>query len=125
MILTAAMDWQSLGDVQYRKWEVYAMLWDNIDLERLLVACAPFGGPVATAALDEKPGGGGAVGTASSGGSIFIYTASGTLLAEVDRGRGGGGGGKGGKAKRLAPEGFGWTETATAGLHWMDGWMDG
>ena len=68
MILTAAMDWQSLGDVQYRKWEVYAMLWDNVDLEALLVACAPFGGPIATVALGGGPRS-----------SLFIYTASGTL----------------------------------------------
>ena len=66
-------DWQSLGDVQYRKWEVYAMLWDNVDLEALLVACAPFGGPIAT------------VGLGATGTSLLIYTASGTLLSEVER----------------------------------------
>ena len=39
-------EWNQLYDRYYRKREVYAMLWDKMDLSKYMVAAAPFGGPL-------------------------------------------------------------------------------
>lgn len=44
--VSVAAEWQILDNVYYRKFEVYSMQW-RMDLTRHLVACAPFGGPIA------------------------------------------------------------------------------
>lgn len=46
-------EWNQLYDRYYRKREVYAMLWDKMDLSKYMVAAAPFGGPLAFV-RDEK-----------------------------------------------------------------------
>uniref|UniRef100_M4BQT1 Vps16 N-terminal domain-containing protein n=1 Tax=Hyaloperonospora arabidopsidis (strain Emoy2) TaxID=559515 RepID=M4BQT1_HYAAE len=43
-------EWHTLGKVQYQKWSLYAMDWASqnvVDLRDYLVACAPYGGPIA------------------------------------------------------------------------------
>ncbi|KAL5009442.1 hypothetical protein ScPMuIL_011747 [Solemya velum] len=43
----ATADWNPLGDVYYRKSEIYNMGWGEIDLAKFTVAAAPYGGPIA------------------------------------------------------------------------------
>lgn len=76
-------DWNSLGDVLYRKWHVYDMRWlDQIQIEDYHMSGAPFGGPIALIRDDrkmttqqaeentEKP-------------KLKIFTSAGELIAEV------------------------------------------
>ena len=73
-------DWNSLGDVLYRKWHVYDMQWlDQIQIEDYHMAGAPFGGPIAlirdarkssSQENDEKP-------------KLKIFTSAGVMIAEV------------------------------------------
>lgn len=44
--MNPSAEWSLLNDKFYRKYEVYAMLWDSIDLSKFIVACAPNGGPI-------------------------------------------------------------------------------
>jgi len=71
-------EWDPLGDVYYRKLELYSMQWANrIDLSKFLVTVGAFGGPIAllrTAASD---------GTFGEKGVIYIFTASGMQQATV------------------------------------------
>jgi hypothetical protein len=46
-------DWQSLGDVQYRRWECYSLDW-GVSVDEHHVVGAPFGGPLALVRDDKK-----------------------------------------------------------------------
>ncbi|PKK73318.1 hypothetical protein RhiirC2_344414 [Rhizophagus irregularis] len=39
-------DWNQLQDRFYRKQEIYAMLWKQLDLSKFMIAGAPYGGPI-------------------------------------------------------------------------------
>ncbi|MCO5607428.1 hypothetical protein L7F22_061624 [Adiantum nelumboides] len=54
MAVSIAAEWRSMGEKFYRKQEVYTMCWQNVDLSRHKVACAPFGGPIAIIRDDSK-----------------------------------------------------------------------
>ncbi|KAI0208264.1 hypothetical protein LSAT2_007081 [Lamellibrachia satsuma] len=48
-------DWNPLGDVFYRKQELYSMEWSvDIDPEKFLIAVAPYGGPIALMRNDKN-----------------------------------------------------------------------
>ena len=84
--------WHALGDVQYRKWSVYAMGWEDKDrekikLENYKVCGSPFGGPVALIREDKEKG------TAL----LSIYTSSGLPISECE-----------------------WQPKAIAGMGWSD-----
>ncbi|KAG0040394.1 hypothetical protein BGZ82_003119 [Podila clonocystis] len=89
-------DWIQLQDRFYRKQEIYAMLWKQVDLSKYMIAAAPFGGPLALVRDDRKvlllqkqqpvkP-------------SIYLYTSSGKLMEPIQWDKG-----------RII--GMGWTET--------------
>jgi hypothetical protein len=95
-------EWDTLGDVPYRKVTVYdSMAWgDGMLLEDFTVCGAPFGGPVAMIKDELRvvpPGGGGGSGTgrvaaaaaaafppSGDKATLFLYTSAGYKLAEVD-----------------------------------------
>lgn len=53
--VSVAAEWQLLYNRYYRKPELYALQWGpRMDLSRLRVACAPFGGPIAAIRDDSK-----------------------------------------------------------------------
>eukprot|EP00257_Ricinus_communis_P020163 XP_015579335.1 protein VACUOLELESS1 isoform X1 [Ricinus communis] len=52
--VSVAAEWQLLTTTFYRKQEIYQMQWKNIDFTRYIVACAPFGGPIAIIRDDSK-----------------------------------------------------------------------
>eukprot|EP00250_Pteridium_aquilinum_P015791 c22759_g1_i1 orf=358-2910(+) len=80
MAVSIAAEWRSMGDKFYRKQEVYTMCWQNVDLSRHKVACAPFGGPIAIIRDDSKIV---QLRAESARPRLFIYSASGTLLASI------------------------------------------
>lgn len=88
--LTAAAEWQEIGDRYYRRRELYELEWP-LEPDVQLVAAAPFGGPVAATRDESK--------IVKVGGAlrpeVCIYTAAGTPLAA-----------------------FRWTRGRIAGLGW-------
>ncbi|KAI8923450.1 Vps16, N-terminal region-domain-containing protein [Entophlyctis helioformis] len=79
-------DWKPLDKKFYRKHEVYRMMWSKVDLAKLSVAAAPFGGPIATIRNDRKIV---AVQAVTVRPTLQIYTSSGKLLNQFqwDKGR--------------------------------------
>eukprot|EP00743_Colponemidia_sp_Colp-15_P004235 GILK01004569.1.p1 GENE.GILK01004569.1~~GILK01004569.1.p1 ORF type:complete len:820 (-),score=138.43 GILK01004569.1:154-2613(-) len=74
----STVEWSELHDRFYRKRDVYTMAWGNIDLNKYVIAGAPFGGPVALVRDEKKLL---LLGSQSSKPRMFIYTSSGKLLA--------------------------------------------
>ncbi|KAK3251821.1 hypothetical protein CYMTET_38849 [Cymbomonas tetramitiformis] len=52
--VSPASEWNKLGQLFYRKRELYQMAWREANLDCSLVAVARFGGPVATVHDDKK-----------------------------------------------------------------------
>ena len=78
-------DWHSLGDVLYRKWHVYDMLWKDkkdFNMHNFQVCGAPFGGPLAIIKDDMKGNLGSNPPTVIES-KLWIYSSSGNRLAEV------------------------------------------
>eukprot|EP01041_Mallomonas_annulata_P005078 gene5078-10164_t len=68
-------DWNTLGNVVYRKWNVYDMEWNNnVKIENYRIVGAPFGGPLALVLGDKK----------SIGKALTIFSASGRKMVEID-----------------------------------------
>ncbi|KAL3162570.1 hypothetical protein ABBQ38_008623 [Trebouxia sp. C0009 RCD-2024] len=78
--------WDACGNRFYSKSELYQMAWTDVDLDSLRVACARYGGPIATIRDDRKM-------VLVSGGItqplVKIYNSAGTQLAVFiwDKGR--------------------------------------
>eukprot|EP00118_Oscarella_pearsei_P006071 m.27723 g.27723 ORF g.27723 m.27723 type:complete len:837 (+) comp30298_c0_seq2:46-2556(+) len=75
-------EWDSLGEVFYRKRELFRMNWlsDQIDLSRFIVAGAPFGGAIAMVRDDKK------ILRVKSGSlkpMVYIYSASGDRISSI------------------------------------------
>ncbi|KAL2918872.1 Vacuolar protein sorting-associated protein 16 [Polyrhizophydium stewartii] len=77
-------DWNPLADKFYRKHDVYHMMWTKMDLSRLTVAAAPFGGPIAAMRNDRKM-----IAAPTAKPVMHIFTSSGKLLSQFqwDKGR--------------------------------------
>lgn len=99
MAVSIAAEWRSMGEKFYRKQEVYTMCWQNVDLSRHKVACAPFGGPIAIIRDDSKIV---QLRAESARPRLLIFSASGILRASIPWDRPGG---------RLV--GLGWTDNET------------
>ncbi|CAH1775290.1 unnamed protein product [Owenia fusiformis] len=73
-------DWNPLGEVFYRKHELYTMEWsDLVDLNKFVVAAAPYGGPIALIRDENKF-------VRVQGATkpiIYIYSASGIELSAI------------------------------------------
>ncbi|XP_065179168.1 vacuolar protein sorting-associated protein 16 homolog [Sycon ciliatum] len=55
MVDNPTADWNALGPVFYRKFEVYSMQWrDQVDLSQYRTAAAPYGGPIALMKDDRR-----------------------------------------------------------------------
>jgi len=72
--------WIPLGDVFFRKFELYLMQWkDPVDLSKYTVCAAPYGGPVALARSELK--------VAKTGLAqkpiIYIFTSSGSEISSI------------------------------------------
>ncbi|KAK2169318.1 hypothetical protein LSH36_11g09017 [Paralvinella palmiformis] len=53
--MTNTADWSPLGDVFYRKQELYSLDWfEKVNLQKCMIAAAPYGGPVAMMRDDRK-----------------------------------------------------------------------
>lgn len=76
---TSLIDWHSLGEVQYRKWEVYAMEWD-VDVGAHLLSGAPYGSCIASirSIAGERRS---ARAAADDSLMLELYTSSGVKLA--------------------------------------------
>ena len=75
-------DWDSLGEGNYRRSEVYAMEWEGVPISgSSIVAAAHFAGPVACLRADRKLA---AIRGVSTTQFIFIYTSSGRRITEVN-----------------------------------------
>eukprot|EP00638_Chattonella_subsalsa_P017450 CAMPEP_0117825468 /NCGR_PEP_ID=MMETSP0949-20121206/5502_1 /TAXON_ID=44440 /ORGANISM="Chattonella subsalsa, Strain CCMP2191" /LENGTH=341 /DNA_ID=CAMNT_0005665461 /DNA_START=44 /DNA_END=1065 /DNA_ORIENTATION=- len=73
-------DWQSLGEVQYRKWEVYHELeWGIEDLDACIIAGAQYGGPVAVVRDESKL----VQAEETLTPTLRIFSSSSQLLAEI------------------------------------------
>jgi len=49
------VDWHSLGEVVYRKWQVYDMGWgDKFDIDDYVICGAPYGGPLALIKAEDR-----------------------------------------------------------------------
>lgn len=49
------VDWHSLGEVLYRKWQVYDMAWgEDFNIDDYIICGAPFGGPLAMIKADDN-----------------------------------------------------------------------
>eukprot|EP00639_Heterosigma_akashiwo_P001962 CAMPEP_0194562632 /NCGR_PEP_ID=MMETSP0292-20121207/3006_1 /TAXON_ID=39354 /ORGANISM="Heterosigma akashiwo, Strain CCMP2393" /LENGTH=174 /DNA_ID=CAMNT_0039411393 /DNA_START=157 /DNA_END=677 /DNA_ORIENTATION=- len=73
-------DWQSLGDVQYRKWVVYdEMEWGDFDLDSCIICGAPYGGPLAVVRDEKKL----VEAEKDLTPTLRIFSSSGRLLAEI------------------------------------------
>ncbi|XP_033625342.1 vacuolar protein sorting-associated protein 16 homolog [Asterias rubens] len=73
-------DWNPLGEVFYRKLELYSMdrSWQEVaDLKKFKVAAAPYGGPIALVRDDSKTGVRG-----STRPTVYIYTSSGREISQ-------------------------------------------
>ncbi|XP_057293833.1 vacuolar protein sorting-associated protein 16 homolog [Hydractinia symbiolongicarpus] len=69
----ATIDWNPLGEVYYRKLEVYSMFWaDRIDLNQYIVSAGAYGGPIALIKENSAEGG-----NLNSRAVIHIFTSSG------------------------------------------------
>ena len=95
-------DWHSLGEVQYRKWQVYDMDWgEDFNLDNYLICGAPFGGPIALIKHNEdkanklivipnankekeKEKEKEAAAASNIKNMLWIYTSAGKLLGEVE-----------------------------------------
>ncbi|XP_070536133.1 vacuolar protein sorting-associated protein 16 homolog [Ptychodera flava] len=71
-------DWNPLGEVFYRKIELYSMGWKDVDLSKYKVAAAPYGGPIALIRDDSK-----LVKTTSAKPIIYIFSASGHEISII------------------------------------------
>ncbi|KAH6558965.1 hypothetical protein KP509_1Z035300 [Ceratopteris richardii] len=80
MAVSIAAEWTTMGDKFYRKQEIYKMCWENVDLSRHKVACAPYGGPIAIIRDDSKIV---QLRAESARPRLQIYSAAGTLLASI------------------------------------------
>ena len=77
-------DWHPLGQVLYRKWNVYDMAWNsNIKLENFIVCGAPYGGPIAMI-LDVKKNSALSPEMEAMKSKLFVKTSSGNSIAEID-----------------------------------------
>ncbi|KAH9248935.1 hypothetical protein BASA81_013392 [Batrachochytrium salamandrivorans] len=72
-------DWNPLADKFYRKHELYRMMWSKVDLAKMTVVAAPFGGPIAMMRNDRKMM---AVPALNTKPTMYIYTSSGNLLTQ-------------------------------------------
>jgi len=78
MSITA--DWHPLGDVFFRKFELYSMQWrDTIDLSKYTVCAAAYGGPIALACSELKVP---KTGLAPKP-VIYIFTSSGCEMSNI------------------------------------------
>ncbi|XP_033732936.1 vacuolar protein sorting-associated protein 16 homolog [Pecten maximus] len=76
----ATADWNPLGDVYFKKNELYAMGWsDVIDLDKFTVASAPYGGPIALYRDDSKT----ARVQVSTKPIITVFTAAGNQISQM------------------------------------------
>ncbi len=82
----ASSDWNPLHDKNYRKAEVYTMLWgQDFSLEESIVVGAPFGGPIALVRDIRKSATSKSSGSGGSGGStqkVRIFTSAGKAISE-------------------------------------------
>jgi len=77
--IPATIDWNPLGEVYYRKIELYSMLWaDRVDLDKYIVTSGCYGGPIALIKEDAAKGV-----SANSRAIIYIFTASGMEQASL------------------------------------------
>eukprot|EP00271_Cylindrocystis_brebissonii_P000758 TRINITY_DN10976_c0_g1_i1.p1 TRINITY_DN10976_c0_g1~~TRINITY_DN10976_c0_g1_i1.p1 ORF type:complete len:853 (+),score=157.26 TRINITY_DN10976_c0_g1_i1:467-3025(+) len=107
MSVSIAGEWIEIHDCFYSKKELYTMAWQGVDLRENIVACAPFGGPIAVVRdqqLLQKIGGPLLVP------HIQIFTSAGKLLAVVPFKHSGG---------RIV--GLGWTEEENLACVVLDG----
>ena len=95
-------DWHALGEVVYRKWQVYDMGWgDEFNIDDFIICGAPFGGPLAMIRAEDKlnkvvvvPNATKEMNKESVDGSesnehlntLWIFSTAGKLLAEVEFG---------------------------------------
>jgi hypothetical protein len=75
-------DWSPLGDVFYRKFELYSLQWMNqregdLSLSKFMIAAAPYGGPLALVRSDSKT----AKLSFTSKPTIYIFTSAGSEIA--------------------------------------------
>jgi len=76
MSMTA--DWSPLGDVFYRKFELYSMQWVNqVDLCKFIVSAAPYGGPIALIRYESKT----AKINFSAKPTVYIFTSAGSEIS--------------------------------------------
>jgi len=98
------VDWHSLGEVLYRKWQVYDMGWgEDFNIDDYIMCGAPFGGPLALIKAEDnknkqivvtnatKEANKAAEGSADSNEykhfkDLWIFSTAGKLLAEVEFG---------------------------------------
>ncbi|CAA2961645.1 VACUOLELESS1 [Olea europaea subsp. europaea] len=78
--VSVAAEWQLLYNRYYRKPELYQMQWKHVDLTKSKVACAPFGGPIATIRDDAKIV---QLFAESALRKLRIFTSSGRLISET------------------------------------------
>ncbi|XP_077989106.1 vacuolar protein sorting-associated protein 16 homolog [Glandiceps talaboti] len=71
-------DWNPLGEVFYRKTELYSMSWQDVDLSMYKVAAASYGGPIALIRDDTK-----IVRASSSKPIIYIFSSSGREISVI------------------------------------------
>ena len=73
-------DWNPLGDVFFRKFELYSMQWgDSVDLSKYTVCAAPYGGPIALARSELKAA---KLGLANKP-IIYIFNSAGSEMASI------------------------------------------
>ncbi|KAI8822509.1 Vps16, N-terminal region-domain-containing protein [Fimicolochytrium jonesii] len=84
--LSPTADWNLLNDKFYCKQEVYSMTWRGVDLSKLTVVVAPFGGPIAAIRDDRKIM---ALRGQTTQPDLRIYTSAGNLITQLqwDKGR--------------------------------------
>jgi len=76
----ATADWNPLGDVYYRKCELYTMEWSGlVDLAKHTVAASPYGGPIALMKDDSRT----ARVATSVKPVISVYTAAGNMISQM------------------------------------------
>ena len=78
--MSITSDWHPLGDVFFRKFELYSMQWrDSVDLSKYTICAAAYGGPIALARCELK--------SAKTGLApkpiIYIFTSSGSEMANI------------------------------------------
>ena len=97
-------DWHALGEVVYRKWQVYDMGWgDKFNIDDFIICGAPFGGPLAVIKAEDKsnklivvPNASKELPTVSADSAdsseynhfntLWLFSTAGNLLAEVEFG---------------------------------------